>query len=164
MSFVCSVCGKQHDERLLDIRLGLPDAIHALDPDVREARTWVGDDFAVLDDERFFVRGLLELPIPDLANRFGYGAWVEVSMETFRTLMTRWHEPQQFEPVAGYLANVLEPYERTLGLAATLRPISADRLPAIDLADAQHELVHDQREGISAERADELAAVVLHAA
>jgi len=164
VGFVCSVCGEHHDERLLDIRLGLPDSIHALDPDDRDGRTWLGDDFAVLDEERFFVRGLLELPIPELANRFGYGAWVEVPMQTFRTLMARWHEPEQFEPATGYLANTLEPYEGTIGLEATLRAISADRLPAIDLADAAHPLVRDQRHGITAERSDELAAVVLHAA
>jgi len=59
MPFVCSVCGERHDERLLDIRLGLPHDIHRLDADARARRAWLADDFAVLDDERFFVRGLL---------------------------------------------------------------------------------------------------------
>jgi hypothetical protein len=164
VGFVCSICGEQHDERLLDIRLGLPDSIHRLDPDDRESRTWLTDDFAVLDNEHFFVRGLLELPIPELANHFGYGTWVEVPMRAFSDLMKRWHEPEQFEPVTGYLANELEPYRGTVGLEARLRAISADRLPAVELAEAPHELVHDQQHGISAGRSDELAAVVKHAA
>jgi hypothetical protein len=164
VGFVCSVCGEEHDERVLDIRLALPDSIHRLDHDARESRTWLADDFAVLDNEHFFVRGLLELPIPELANRFGYGTWVEVPMRTFSKLLKHWHAPEQFEPVTGYLANELEPYRGTIGLEARLRAISADRLPAVELAEAAHELVHDQRHGISMVRSDELAAVVQHAA
>lgn len=163
MPFTCSVCGERHDERLLDIRLGLPDAVHTLDGGERAARTWLGDDFAVLDDARFFVRGLLELPLPELGDRFAYGAWVEVQMPEFRELLRSWHEPEQFAPVPCALANELAPYRDTTGLAATLRATSLDRLPAIELHDAPHRLVAEQRRGIDGRRADELAAVVAHA-
>lgn len=162
MGFTCSVCGAVHDDRLLDVRLGLPDDIHALSAEERGRRTRLDDDFAVLDDRRFFVRGLLELPIPELGDRFGYGAWVEVGRRHFRKLMTRWHEPEQFGPVDGVLANELAPYARTTGLAVTLRATTPDRLPAIELAETGHPLLADQRRGITATRSDELAAVVLH--
>jgi hypothetical protein len=162
MPFVCSVCGERHDERLLDIRLGLPHVIHALGPDERARRAWLADDFAVLDDERFFVRGLLELPIPGLHDRFAYGTWVEVSMRDFQELLQHWHDEEQFETVECTVANELEPYRDTLGLRASLRATAADRLPAVDLATAPHELVTAQRGGISVDRCDELAAVVLH--
>jgi hypothetical protein len=164
VAFVCSVCGEHHDERLLDIRLGLPGAIHALDGDERAQRAWLADDFAVLDDERFFVRGLLELPIPELGSRFGYGTWLEVSMPDFQELMRRWHSDEQFDPVGCVVANELEPYRETTGLAATLRATSPDKLPMVELDDAPHVLVREQQHGIGAARADELAAVVLHAA
>jgi hypothetical protein len=164
VGFTCSVCGEFHAERLLDIRLGLPDDIHALDADERARRAWLADDFAVLDDRRFFVRGLLELPIEELQHRFGYGAWLEVAMPDFQELMRRWHSDEQFAPVECALANELEPYRGTVGLEATLRATSADKLPTIELHDAGHELVRAQREGISAARADQLAARVLHPA
>jgi hypothetical protein len=140
MPFVCSVCGEHHDERLLDIRLALPHVIHALDADARTRRAWLADDFAVLDDERFFVRGLLELPVPSLHDRFAYGTWVEVAMTDFQELMRRWHSDEQFAPVQCVLANELEPYRDTLGLRATLRATALDRLPLVVLADAAHEL------------------------
>jgi hypothetical protein len=162
MPFVCSVCGEHHDERLLDIRLGLPDVIHALDTDARMQRAWLADDFAVLDDERFFVRGLLELPVPGLEDRFAYGTWVEVAMSDFQQLMRHWHDEEQFAAVRCTLANELEPYRGTVGLRATLRATAADRLPAVELSDAPHELVSAQRHGISVRRSDELAAAVLH--
>jgi hypothetical protein len=162
MPFVCSVCGEHHDERLLDIRLGLPHDIHVLDDDARARRAWLADDFAVLDDERFFVRGLLELPIPGLDDRFAYGTWLEVSMADFQELMRRWHDEEQFAAVECTLANELEPYRATVGLRATLRATAPDRLPAVELAAAPHELVRAQRAGITVDRSDELAAAVLH--
>ena len=162
MPFVCSVCGEHHDERLLDVRLGLPQVIHVLDADARQRRAWLADDFAVLDDERFFVRGLLELPVPGLGDRFAYGTWVEVAMEDFQELMRRWHDEAQFDAVECTLANELEPYRETVGLGGTLHATAPDKLPRVELADAPHDLVEAQRRGISVDRSDELAAVVLH--
>jgi hypothetical protein len=162
VSFTCSVCGEDHVEDLRDIRLGLPDAIYELAADAREARAWLSDDFAVLDDARFFVRGLLELPIPPAGDRFGYGLWLEVQLPVFQELMTHWHEPEQFAPVDGRVANELSPYEETTGLAVTLRAVAADKLPLAELHDAAHPLVRAQRDGIPPARAEELAAVAVH--
>jgi hypothetical protein len=162
MPFVCSVCGEHHDERMLDIRMGLPDEIHALDEAEREQRAWIAEDFAVLDEEWFYVRGLLELPIPELESRFAYGAWAEVPRRDFKKLQKRWLDPRQFKPLTCWLANELTPYVGTTRLKATLRPVSENQLPLLELEEAPHELVRDQRQGISVQRADELAAVVLH--
>jgi hypothetical protein len=162
VGFVCSVCGEFHAERMLDVRMSLPDAIYLLDGDEREQRASIGDDFAVLDEERFFVRGLLEIPIPELDGYFGYGVWTEVSARDFRELVERWTDPEQAPPVDAALANELAPYVATIGLAARLEPVSAERLPSVELADSEHPLVADQRRGISVTRSDELAATVLH--
>lgn len=162
MGFVCSVCGEFHAERMLDIRLSLPDPIFALDDEERDARAWLADDFAVLDEDRFFVRGLLELPILELGSRFGYGTWVEVGGDEFRQLLEHWQDPDQFAPVKGTVANELAPYVGTEGLPATLSPVSVDTLPSVTLDDAAHPLVADQQAGITADRSDELAATVRH--
>jgi hypothetical protein len=162
VGFVCSVCGEFHAERMLDIRMSLPDAIYVLSDDEREQRASVGDDFAILDDERFFVRGLLEIPIPELDGYFGYGVWTEVAAGDFRELVDHWTDPDQTDPVDAVLANELAPYVATTGLAARLEPVSAERLPSVELADSEHPLVAEQRRGITVTRSDELAATVLH--
>jgi hypothetical protein len=165
VGFVCSVCGEFHAERLLDIRLTLPDPIHALDEADRERRAWLAEDFAVLDEERFYVRGLLGLRVPELDRSFGYGVWIEVAAGDFRHLLEHWRDPDQaaFDPVEGTLANELSPYVGTEGLACSLQPVSVDRLPAVHLATGEHPLVLDQRAGITTARTEELAATVLHA-
>jgi hypothetical protein len=164
VGFVCSVCGEHHAGRLLDIRVSLPDVIHALSEEERERRTWLADDFAVLDDDLFFVRGLLELPIPTLESRFAYGVWIQVAQRDFTFLMEHWDDPAQlrFAPTDGTLANELGPYVATAGLPARLQPISPDLLPLVEVLAADHPLALDQRRGISESRSDELAARVLH--
>ena len=164
MGFVCSVCGEFHAERLLDIRLSLPDAIHALPEDERAARAWLSEDFAVLDERIYYVRGLLELPIPELGSKFGYGVWAELEPEHFNHLLEHWHDEEQedFHPIAARLANDLAPFDETAGLPIVLQPLSADRLPAVRVRAAGHPLCNAQRDGISAARSEELAATVLH--
>jgi hypothetical protein len=164
VGFVCSVCGEFHEERMLDIRMTLPDEIHDLSEEERDRRAWVADDFAVLDERAFFVRALLELPVPELDTRFAYGIWTEVGHEDFRHLLEHWDDPAQaeFAPVDATLANEVAPYRGTLGLEVELRPVSAELLPLAELRRADHQLWRDQQQGISPGRTDELAAVVLH--
>ena len=83
-------------------------------------------------------------------------------MPDFQELMRHWLDDEQFDPVECTVANELEPYRDTLGLHAMLRATAPDRLPAIELAAAAHDLVDAQRRGISVGRSDELAAAVLH--
>jgi hypothetical protein len=162
VGFVCSVCGEFHAERMLDIRMSLPDAVYALDEEERERRAWIADDFVVLDTERHFVRGLLEIPVPELDSRFGYGVWTEVAEADFHELFRRWRDPDPGPAVDAALANELTPYVATTGLGSRLEPVSADRLPLVELLESDHPLAVDQRRGISADRSDELAATVLH--
>jgi hypothetical protein len=164
VGFVCSVCGEFHNERMLDIRLTLPDSIHELSTDERNRRARLSEDFAVLDERAFYLRGLVEIPIPELETRFAYGAWLQVDERDFRHLLEHWDDPDQgsFDAVDATLANELAPYRDTAGLSARLRPVSADLLPTADLVATDHPLAADQRNGISSARADELAAVVLH--
>jgi len=164
VGFVCSVCGEFHAERLLDIRLALPEPIHALDEGERARRAWLAEDFAVLDERHFYLRGLLEIPVLELDSRFGYGVWLEVQQEDFQYLLEHWGDPAQdsFDPVAATLANELAPYDGTEGLHVAVQPVSAESLPSVRLLADEHPLCLDQRNGISAARSEELAATVLH--
>jgi hypothetical protein len=164
MGFTCSVCGGYHEERLLDIRITLPAPIFELAEEERELRAQVSDDMCSLDDSRFFLRGLLEIPIPELGSRFAYGAWVELQHADWLRAVELWDDPAGIDepPFSGYLTDELVPYEDTRGLPALLQLEEVDRVPSIQVLDRTHPLGREQRDGISAERSDELAAVVLH--
>jgi hypothetical protein len=167
------VCGAFHEETLRDIRLGLPDAVFELDEAARERRVTMSDDFCVLADSpdtlRFFVRGLLHLPIRVNGEGVGpedfrYGVWVEVDGEGYRRLGDGWHDEHGHEtaPVFGRLANELGPYPGTEGLAAALQLREVRILPAVVPVDDRHPLAEHQRRGIDEAQANRLAETVLH--
>ena len=168
MGFVCSVCGEHHDELLLDIRMGLPEEVYALAEEEREARAEMGEDSGVYrsagGEEHCYVRALLQLPIPELDRYFGYGTWVEVDGRSFDRLGELWdderglHEP----PFTGRLANELPPYVGTLGLPVMLQLREVSLLPTVELVETDHVLRAEQRNGITAARAQELAAPWMH--
>jgi hypothetical protein len=165
VAFTCEVCGQAHAGDVRDIRMELPEPIFHLDEEERDVRARVGDDSAVLTQpqgDRFFVRGLLELPIEGEDGYFGYGSWIEVSREDFDTLSELWDDDEGWRsgPFDGTLANELAPYFATVGLPVQIRLRDVQLLPLVELAETNHELVRAQRRGISRHRAHELAATV----
>ncbi len=158
MGFTCSTCGRYHEEELRDVRTGLPEEIFELPEQERELRARVGSDFAQLDGDRFYVRALLTLPILDEGAGFGWGVWVRVEQRVAGELRAHWQDAEAAGcTFAGELAVELPGYGSTLGLEGTLRLRSVELLPAFELAESGHALGLEQREGISLERARELA-------
>jgi hypothetical protein len=165
VGYTCTVCGAYHDSEVRDIRMSLPEAVFRLDEDERDERAWVGEDSSVLHDdegERYFVRGLLELPLRNADDRFAYGVWVELDAADFTALGELWRDPDghRHEPFAGTLASELTPYRDTVGLPVDLWLREVELLPRVELSAGEHPLVRDQHAGISDHHAHELGAVV----
>jgi hypothetical protein len=168
VGFVCSVCGEHHDELMLDIRMGLPEPVFALSDSERAERAEFGDDSGIYREaggaEHYYVRGLLEIPIRSLERYFGYGAWIEVDGESYDRLGELWDDElgREEPPFSGRLANELAPYDGTFGLPVMLQLREVDLLPVVELVDTDHRLRAEQQNGITEERAQELAATVMH--
>jgi hypothetical protein len=156
---VCALCGQSHAGETRQLHLLLPEPIFRIEEADRDGRAWVGSDTAVLRDreqERFFVRGLLELPVADEDGHFGYSTWVEVDEAAFDALRGPWDG----DPFTGTLASEVHPYAFTEGLPVQIHARDVDVLPLVELDDSDHELVRAQRNGISPHRAHELVATV----
>jgi hypothetical protein len=168
LGFVCSVCGEHHDELMLDIRMGLPEPVFELSEAERADRAELGEDSGILRSadglEHYYVRGLLEIPIPSLDRYFGYGAWIEVDAGSYDRIGELWADERGREepPFAGRLANELAPYEGTFGLPVMLQLREVELLPAVELVETDHLLRAEQQNGITEARAQELAATVMH--
>jgi hypothetical protein len=168
VGFVCSVCGEHHEELMLDIRMGLPEAVFELTDTERQQRAEIADDSGILHsaegEEHYYVRGLLEIPIPSLDRYFGYGAWIEVDAQSYDRLGELWNDErgQDEPPFAGKLANELAPYEGTVDLPVMIQLREVELLPTVELVETDHPLRADQRTGISEARAHELASAVTH--
>ncbi len=160
MGYTCTICGRYHAEEMRDVRAGLPEPIFVLSEKERAARAVVdpGGDFASLDGVQHFVRALLELPIPAEEDVFGWGVWVRLTEEDIRDVSARWVDEGSIGcSYPATLATHLPAYGETVDLAGTLTLRAVDRLPGFELAGTPHPLSVEQREGISLERARELA-------
>ena len=159
MGFVCSVCGEYHDELMLDIRMGLPEAVFELSTKNASRRAEVAEDRGIFrytgGGEHYYVRGLLEIPIPSLDRCFGYGAWIEVAARaTTGSATCGPTERGRGAAFRGPFANELAPYEGTLGLPVMLS--SARSATSRELVETDHPLRGEQqRRRITEERARE---------
>lgn len=153
---------------MLDIRMGLPEPIFELPDEEREERAEIAEDSGIFRPaegrEHYYVRGLLEIPIPSLDRYFGYGAWIEVDAPSYDRLRELWNDERGREepPFPGKLANELAPYEGTVDLPVMIQLREVALLPTVELVETDHPLRADQRAGISEARAHELASTVAH--
>jgi hypothetical protein len=141
-----------------DIRTELPDEVFELPDEQREARADIDGDFCRLDEERYFVRGLIEMPIRN-GGYFGYGVWIEVAEDDCFRLIDFWHDGPTGESFSGRLANELDTYPGSRGLRVSFE--TREQLPAVQIED-DHLLASEQRAGISERRADDLASSGYH--
>ena len=122
----------------------------------RAARVELGPDYCIIDDELFFVRGCLDVPVAGYDEPFSWGAWVSLSRKSFDHYADL-HDDEQREPGArfvGWLCSAIpgypDPGPQPLKAALHVRPWPMR--PFIELEPTDYPLAVEQREGISAER------------
>ncbi|MFI5734154.1 DUF2199 domain-containing protein [Kribbella sp. NPDC051587] len=160
--FQCRSCGEQHS--------GLPSAFHTEAPAYWRPEldgapgSELGSDQCVIDGEHFFVRGLIELPVIGTADTFVWGVWVSLSQESFQHISDRWFaEGREADPpYFGWLSTELDYSPSTLNLKTNLHSRPVGERPLIELEPTDHPLAVEQRDGITAARAQEIAERLLH--
>jgi hypothetical protein len=133
----------------MDVAFGLPDAIFDLSEDQRAARAKTHSDLCSLDGTRYFIRGVIYVPVQQLGTNFGWGVWAEVSEEIFFRYREIYDEDGSNEPAAaGILANTPPEY------SSVEQPLEIhfgppDKRPLFKLTPSQSELYHEQVEGLA---------------
>src|SRR5687767_10534972 len=82
MSFRCPTCGDLH-EGLPHISVDKPDHWWDVPEEEREHRIQLTSDTCIIDDEDFFIRGVVEIHVHDYPEVFGFGVWVSLKRENF---------------------------------------------------------------------------------
>lgn len=155
MSFRCAVCGEMHDE-LPDVGSDRPDPWWEIPEDERERRIELASDTCVIDDEHFFIRGVIEIPVHDHPRAFGFGVWVSQKRENFMTYLDHW-ESSEIGPFFGWLCTRIVFYPDETMLLKTRAHFRGGGLrPLIELEPTDHPLAVDQREGITVQKAWEI--------
>ncbi len=65
VGYQCKSCGNYHDELPLSYGSPVPDYYEEVPFEEQEKRIEMNEDVCIIDDEYFFIRGYIELPVID---------------------------------------------------------------------------------------------------
>ena len=139
--------------------------------DQREARCHGDDDVYVIeadpndpeDQDVYVIQCTLDIPIKGVKDPFCWGLWVTQSKESFERYVRTFKQDQSKDASFGWLA-VDIPYYRRNGPGESLESLKCDvkwgdkrQRPKITIQACDHPLYLDQANGISWEKAVEIA-------
>lgn len=155
MSYTCKTCGEIHED-LPDIGVDKPDYWWGVPEEERDERIELTEDTCIIDDEDFFIRGVIEIPILNENRRFGFGVWVSQKKENFYKYIEN-SDSERIGPFFGWLSTNISFYQPETLLLKTMARFRGNGLrPTIEVEPTEHPLALDQHNGISLGKAWEI--------
>ncbi len=163
-SFRCRTCGETH-EGLPSFGPDAPYSYAAMSELDRSNNAVLGSDNCIINDELFFVRGRMGLPIIGTDDSFVWLVWCSLSKESY----AQWEDAYELDkrshigPFFGWLNTEIPFYEGSLNLATSVHLLDNGIRPFVEIQEKDHALFTDQNEGISLQKAEQLVHDLLHA-
>jgi hypothetical protein len=163
MGYYCGVCGKYHREIPMNYGAEAPSAYAALDEDSLK-NTELTQDLCVIDQNRFFIKGRIKIPVEGKEEPFSWNVWVEISKDDFEREQELWDDENRFlnPPYSGILNTPLYVYPDTLGLKVSVQTQKVGLIPDITIVESDHPLFLEQENGIKMERVISFAKEILY--
>lgn len=163
-TFRCSCCGQEHDGPPMRWHFNSPAAWCALSPLDRELRGKLTSDQCEIDNEHFFVLGLIEIPVIGRNETFAWGAWVSLSKSNCERAGELWQDPMRVNEPAyfGWLCNSIPGYSETLHMTTAVHTRAVGMRPYVELEPTTHPLALEQGNGITWDRVKEIAEQMHH--
>jgi hypothetical protein len=146
----------------MELTFRRPDDAAKLSPEDRERLLQENADLCIIEGKRFFIRGVLPLPVESRELPYNIGLWVEVSQATFERVYDLWESDDQLsEPAfAASIANEIPTSPGSIGHEAELHLAGPTVRPKVFLKTSGHPLYAEQTRGIDAHRASGYTALV----
>lgn len=163
-AFKCSCCGEIH-EGSPSFAYDKPMYVSSLTEEEQENIEKTSEDLFVVKHEEgkhYFARVVLEVPIYGVEDPFMWGVWVSLSEESYNRYTETWDEPDESDSYFGWFNNNLPYYEESAGLKTQVRPRVGGLRPYIELEPGSGELADHYINGISVEKAQEIAEICMH--
>lgn len=162
--YLCRVCGQQHSDLPMSFGAEAPATYFMIPENERPTRCDLTPDLCLIDDNQFFVRGCLEIPVIDGSQPFVWGVWASLSEKNFRRMAEIWETPgrESEPPCFGWLCTSLPLYPETLSLKTNVHTRLLGQRPFVELEPTNHPLAVEQRTGITMDRVREIAEHLLH--
>lgn len=156
MAYQCTICGESHDE-LPALGFKCPDYADLVPIEERRERVKIDDDLCVVDNEYFFIRGSLIVPIIGQQEGLNFAVWVSQRTDHFMSYVENF-DTDDIGPYFGWLGNEFNfHHQPTLNLETLARFQGNGLRPNIELKESEHPLSVAQREGVSLDQAWEIA-------
>src|SRR4051794_2298098 len=138
----CASCDAEH-VGMFDLAAFAPDfwsGAEAREPNsaLRMDGDFLSEDFCVISGDSFFVRGILEIPVHGLAQKFGFSVWSTLSRTNFDLYIERFDggDYAGLGPWTGWFSNSLVTFPETLNQPCWVNPQLDRQRPVITLDDA----------------------------
>jgi hypothetical protein len=115
------------------------------------------------DGEHYFIRACLEVPIRGMEEPFVWGVWSSLSKKSFDRYVNTYESPDTKDCYFGWLCNRLPCYPDTYAIKLDVHPRTGGTRPYVVPERTEHPLSIDFHDGITSERAVEIAEQLLHA-
>jgi hypothetical protein len=156
MAYKCATCGQTHDD-LPDLGFKWPDPYFGVPEAERATRVWGSTDTCAIDDEAFYIRGVIHIPIRNTTDHFGLGVWVSQKRENFHTYLAN-YDSADIGPFFGWLSNNVPFYAPDTWALKTMAHFQGNKKrPLIELEPSDHPLYLDYSHGITLDRAWSIA-------
>ncbi|QYR24111.1 DUF2199 domain-containing protein [Paenibacillus sp. sptzw28] len=155
--YTCSCCGVYHDE--LPTSFGNPAPVYydIASPEDQNKRFELGEELCIMDNEYYFIRGCIEIPIIDTDEHLIWGVWVSLSEANFNKTKEFWDNQELLEPMYGWLSTSLPCYPDTVSLKAFVHLRGNGLRPYIELEPTDHPLAVESKIGVTYERVQQIA-------
>jgi hypothetical protein len=163
MTWTCRACGVEHAD--IPRCFGIEAPWRALVPESEFARrVELTLDQCVVDEQTFFVRGHIEIPIHQYPEPLAFSVWSSLSEQSFLHMCERWEASDRASdpPYFGWLCSPIAVYSQTIHLQLSVQSRRPGFTPLFTVEATEHPLALDQQNGISLERWHELAHKLLH--
>lgn len=142
----------QTNELALDIAMKLPDVLWQMDYQTKYIHSRFNDDFATMDEEHYYLRVVLEVPLSYEPTSFVWGIWVEVTKDVHDQYLAAFQESAESLPaLTGTIANDIPFYPEAFGQEVSIAFHNETR-PNVIVLDKETSLGKDQSQGLTLER------------
>ncbi|MBN9299894.1 MAG: DUF2199 domain-containing protein [Filimonas sp.] len=164
-SFTCACCGKVYDIIPLCFGSDFPEYYFSIPPNEREDRIELLQSLCVVDEEHFFHRGRLTIPIIDHTEDLIFNVWTSISKSNYDIRVNLWEDPKRIEqkPYFGWLQTIVPQYGETINIKTIAQEQEVGLIPKIISIEEDHPLTIDQENGITYTKALQIVTSILQA-
>jgi hypothetical protein len=158
----CACCGQEIGNHLPALTFEAP--VQWQDDYAGKPGALLDTDFCVINNEAFFIRTVLRIPILDSKESLEWGVWVSLSEENFERYKQVYGTDEELdeEPYFGWFCNEIHIYPKCLGIKTLVHLQGGGQRPVIELDhENPHPLCQEQHNGITLKRAHEIIKTLL---